>query len=92
MVFSKYSFGKLEDYIVEYDFAGKIYHSVPIEACNKEQVKELFKRNYDKSCLIKKIKSSSEICDEIVENLMQSIKKSFEKSKLEFSKKIKILV
>jgi len=60
-------FGKKEEYLVEYDYLGKMKISLPIEAVSKKQVKQVFQRNYNSLCNIKRILTIDQRIQEISE-------------------------
>jgi len=58
---------KKEEYLVEYDYLGKMKISLPIEAVSKKQVKQVFQRNYNSLCNIKRILTIDQRIQEISE-------------------------
>jgi len=85
MIFEKYFFRKKRRLYCRIWTFGKIKKSIPLEAYNKEQVRELFKKHYVEHCIIKRIVSNSEMINELTDELMQKIKRSFEKTKGEIN-------
>ncbi|MDP2673094.1 MAG: hypothetical protein Q8O84_04745 [Nanoarchaeota archaeon] len=66
-------FGKKEEYIVEYNYLGKINTSMPITAVSEEQVKQVFQRNYSSLCNIKRIQTIDQQIQEIAERRANAV-------------------